>query len=544
MALLDRLLPGSLRGRLALVLIVVGTVAHGGFLFQLRELEREQVVRMVGERLEAQARSLAARIDGNSHEALASVHADQDAVTSWAEGPPEALSLHHIAQQEALALDLATATYTLRLRPEARDAVVAEPDREHPEAMSFVITSAENPYWHHPYEYRPAMKNTLLYGEPAVSDLYSDGHGAWLSAYAPVTNGAGEVVALLEMDAPMEEVLAEIDHQVGLAGTRLAGLGAILLFAVLALVQRLSAGMARLERAAIRIGEGDTTTEVGQGGLVEVARLAKGLEAARRSVDLHHRRLGAQAADLLEQLDAVQGEVSERDVTRRRRLVEARERLSAQLDVPRAGQAEGRVVDLTPAQVQLDVPDGAPLDLAIGMEANLGLNFDGEPAFVARARVSRRASRDGMQRYTLLFVGEVDLERLPTELGRLLAMRSAVRARPAPEAPVRVELMLPWGTPLTVSTRDVSESGMSLVVPAPLDAVSTWGTELGVSVQIPGHEGALPGRVRVMRVTSQGTERCVLGVALVDPEHAPVVATLRAYVQQRLREEWHKRAAG
>jgi serine phosphatase RsbU (regulator of sigma subunit) len=55
------------------------------------------------------------------------------------------------------------------------------------------------------YQLRPAMMQVFEQGMTNVTDLYTDEHGSWISAYAPIFDSAGVVVGLLEVDKKAEK---------------------------------------------------------------------------------------------------------------------------------------------------------------------------------------------------------------------------------------------------------------------------------------------------------------------------------------------------
>ncbi|NOS93613.1 MAG: HAMP domain-containing histidine kinase, partial [Cyclobacteriaceae bacterium] len=67
----------------------------------------------------------------------------------------------------------------------------------------FIVTSSDKPYYRHAYtNYPKALLSNWETG--GTLDSYRDENGQWLSAFAPVRNSAGKVVALLEADENFE----------------------------------------------------------------------------------------------------------------------------------------------------------------------------------------------------------------------------------------------------------------------------------------------------------------------------------------------------
>ena len=72
--------------------------------------------------------------------------------------------------------------------------------------FEFLVTSAETPYYRHSYEQYP-KKLKEGYHRGGVLDAYKDENGSWLSAYAPIKDARGAVVALLQVDENFEDFL-------------------------------------------------------------------------------------------------------------------------------------------------------------------------------------------------------------------------------------------------------------------------------------------------------------------------------------------------
>jgi signal transduction histidine kinase len=72
----------------------------------------------------------------------------------------------------------------------------------------FIGTSSDKPYYRHSYKNYPKdlLKN---YQTGGILDGYQDENGHWLSAFAPLRNSKGEVVALLEADENFEMFIAK-----------------------------------------------------------------------------------------------------------------------------------------------------------------------------------------------------------------------------------------------------------------------------------------------------------------------------------------------
>ncbi len=86
--------------------------------------------------------------------------------------------------------------------------IVMEPGKHH----EFGVTSADQPYFRHPYHSAPAplmVENR----ENATIPRYHDEFGTWLSAFAAVKNRAGQTVAWLQADEHFDDFIVSARSQ-------------------------------------------------------------------------------------------------------------------------------------------------------------------------------------------------------------------------------------------------------------------------------------------------------------------------------------------
>jgi len=300
------ILPKTLLNRLMGVVVLIGAVLAIAIVLWVGRSARENM-REVAEseqiRILAVATTLAPWIDGSVHEGLVQSHPTMDEISSWDGAPQAAVALHAALAEAVERNGLETPIFTLRVRPSHRSQVFAEPQVTHPDAMEFVLTSSESPYWLHTYPYKPDMAPTLLEGETRALGLYVDEHGEWISAYAPIWDHEDRVVGILEVDAPLSSLLAEVrrktNNQIVIALVAFV----LMMVAVALLLSRMTSSLSGLEASAARFGRGDYDTEIHAEGVREVEQLAETLESARRQIRAHvvaqreHERALAQALD-------------------------------------------------------------------------------------------------------------------------------------------------------------------------------------------------------------------------------------------------------
>ncbi|MEM7308602.1 MAG: response regulator [Planctomycetota bacterium] len=285
MNLLRSLLPSGFLTRLLsfLILTAVGVFAlgsYGAWRSARQQVEQEERARLAGI-----VTALAPYLDGNAHERWCATYPDKDDVVAWGDQPEELQELYRELANAHRANALESPIYTLRVRDGFLDSIRAEPDRIHVGAMEFILTSNARPYWRHRFDYLPQMRTALIDRDATSTEIYTTIRGTWVSAYAPVLDAEGNVVALLEADTPMDTLLARSSARLW---TR-TGWWAMLFVLVIAAVALISFTMTRelreLERATERFGAGDFDTPVRTSGETrEVRSLASTLDAARMRI--------------------------------------------------------------------------------------------------------------------------------------------------------------------------------------------------------------------------------------------------------------------
>ncbi len=159
----------------------------------LAEAEKASLMRLNGI-----VYTLAMQIDGNAHQRLMAKYPANDAIAT-AQQDSDYLAIHQVLRTSFQANMLGTPLYTIVL------------DSAH--TCHFGVTSAEKPYFRHPYHSAPALlmeKHT----EGAMIPRYTDEFGTWLSAFAAVRNSRGEMVALVQADQKFDEFLIQARAEV------------------------------------------------------------------------------------------------------------------------------------------------------------------------------------------------------------------------------------------------------------------------------------------------------------------------------------------
>jgi serine phosphatase RsbU (regulator of sigma subunit) len=238
----------------------------------VREEIRQQIVRSTQQQLQAIAATAALRVDGD---------------------------LHSRIRDEG---DLPSSAFR-SLREQLREVAAANPDL-HPEhiytfrrqgdAVGFVVFTHDDDTSYRPrigesYPLQPGMLSVFEEGRQVVRDRYTDIHGEWISAYAPILDSAGRVTGLLEVDLASEEYFRRFDAMsrvMIVVAVLTVAFSTVLGWLVLAhlVIRPLGAihhGMAALSRQdfshRVRLNTGDEFQELGE----TVNSLSESLNAAR-----------------------------------------------------------------------------------------------------------------------------------------------------------------------------------------------------------------------------------------------------------------------
>ncbi len=185
----------SAKSRLRWVMITVlvafamltGYFLTWSYFNDLAEAEKGSLMRLNGI-----AYTLAMQIDGDAHQRLMSKYLIKDAIES-SKQDSDYFQIHQLLLRIYEANMLNTPIYTIVL--------------DSTNTCFFGVTSAETPYFRHPYHSAPALLMEK-HAEGAMIPRYEDEFGTWLSAFAAVRNKKGEMVALVQVDQKFDEFLA------------------------------------------------------------------------------------------------------------------------------------------------------------------------------------------------------------------------------------------------------------------------------------------------------------------------------------------------
>ncbi len=157
---------------------------------------------------------------------------------------------------------------------------------------------------------RPILHRVLTEGTAAYSDVYTNQHGTWITAFAPIRNAAGRTVAALDVDFRADVYLAELAavrrrfYLHSLAGAALALVAGVLL------ARQITRPVTQLAALASRVVEGDLTARVRILARDEIGLLGNILHLMVERLHVSHRSMVDVLARALEAREGETGSLS------------------------------------------------------------------------------------------------------------------------------------------------------------------------------------------------------------------------------------------
>lgn len=238
-----------------LCLVIIGAITYISYRISFRDVERS-----LGERLQAIVATGAIQIDGTLHDSvLTPEDADSEAFLTIRD------QLRAIKEANGLAEEV----YTFRRVGET---------------LEFVVMTNEKPFIGATNKIHPAMWPTLNDARPAYTGVYTDAHGVWISAFAPVFDNDGNISGLLEADFEVGELLALVRKRSILLLIKAGAFGLLAVIASFLLATTVTRRIVRLTEATEKISLGRMDMPIDISGRDEVAKLASSLDRMRESV--------------------------------------------------------------------------------------------------------------------------------------------------------------------------------------------------------------------------------------------------------------------
>lgn len=236
----------------ALCIAVIFSITYLSYRISYKEMEQS-----LGLQLEAIVRTGATQIDGHLHDQIRT------------ENDPAFLALREKLRAVKSANDLETDVYTFRQKGEK---------------LEFVVMTNEKPFVGDTYAIRPEMRETLIKGKPAHTQLYEDHHGEWISAYAPILDADGNISGLLEADYEVHTFFALLREKFIFLMVKALGFALVAMLLSVLLAKSVTRKLVYLTNITEKISLGKMDTPIEVKGRDEVAKLGGSLERMRESL--------------------------------------------------------------------------------------------------------------------------------------------------------------------------------------------------------------------------------------------------------------------
>lgn len=157
-------------------------------------LQREKTKQLILQKLRAISITASEQIDGDAHEYVVNTFNSKNDVRSSKDD-----SVYHKLHAQLKRIkrinEIASPIYTMVFNADHNE-------------YEFIVTSSDEPYYRHMFVNYPTELR-MNYNIGGVIDEYKTENGTWLSAFAPIKNSKGEVVAILQVDQEFDSFLEE-----------------------------------------------------------------------------------------------------------------------------------------------------------------------------------------------------------------------------------------------------------------------------------------------------------------------------------------------
>lgn len=147
-------------------------------------------------RLKGIVKDLAVQIDSDKHLELTEKYQEMEGI-NHSHQDKMYKSLHKLLARTYVTHNLSSPIYTF--------VKTGSSDR----ALHFIATSSEEPYYRHAYTSFPEAAYRQL-DQGGTLNLYEDEFGSWLSAFAPIKDKRGKVVAYVQADEKFDRFINEV----------------------------------------------------------------------------------------------------------------------------------------------------------------------------------------------------------------------------------------------------------------------------------------------------------------------------------------------
>ncbi len=178
----------------AALLILIGYFLTHSYYVQLN-IHKNKIL----SRLDAVAKTAATQINGNQLDYLHQAYPNEDDIETNYQDRVYQL-LHEKLSTIKKTNNLSSSIYTLSFDTTSQ-------------SFFFGVSSQPQPFFRHNYEHYPKELKTH-YELGGKIDVYEDKNGHWLSAFAPIKNSEGKVIAVVQADNRFDEFLEEARREI------------------------------------------------------------------------------------------------------------------------------------------------------------------------------------------------------------------------------------------------------------------------------------------------------------------------------------------
>ncbi len=184
------------------------------------------------------------------------------------------------------------------------------PDATAPSGLAYAVDAEEKPADKSPIgePWKPSTPGlqTFDYRRPTAFE-YADRYGAFVSGFAPVTDGAADVTAVVGVDLAAAELERAAWRATWGAAVPTAGLAVVALLVAGVFGRRLVRPLERLRTFAARVGDGDLTAQADATAAGEPGEIARMLNATLAGLRVAVRGADSTAARVREACDGLIG---------------------------------------------------------------------------------------------------------------------------------------------------------------------------------------------------------------------------------------------
>jgi hypothetical protein len=508
---------------------------HEDRLAEQSTLEARQAT---ADQLRAEAAAMAASIDGNLHDSLATGYGSLT-LEKWTDAPRELQAFRDevLALGSRLGTDAEVTTY--RIKNTERLAVQARSNELRPEALQELISTGDSSDgWAQDAAYLPDMELPLIPHQTVSMEIEGE-DGPEITAFAALEDRNGDLKGFVQLATPSPQVESLAAERTRTLIPLMAGGGMLMFLSIVFSSAALRRDLRSLKERISMLGKADEDSDLLPATLSEFHEVLQRAEQADQSVSRKLEREEAARADLESRLrDAELGLCPSRRA-HRERFAKAAKDIQATLSVDPTRSVPGTLVDLTLEEAIIGLPAGGAVDLAPGFPARIRISSPGDDKIAEFVvETLNRASVGKMCLVRLRITNPANMRSLPRELRHLVDNRRSVRVQPDPRNPVIARLAFDRGREeRNARLIDLSAEGAGLHLREDLWKMAAWGASVELRLVLPDTEQSIKLPARIICATrSAGRVRVGIEFDLQRIANGPHYRKVKEYLLSRQAE--------